>query len=182
MLAWFFYKRPSIKNRRKFVKTRSPQLCFVSESDVMDDMQGKGITCKGQKFTIIGTIRIDREDTPWFRHSLLGDDGIRRWLTVGEDPGTFVKLWQECTFEKAPVSSRMPDSFTVNDVTYVRVTRANLPYVILETEQTGRYTLAEYSFAPNEPRVLFENFGHGNWVVSQQIPEVHMHHLRLLKV
>lgn len=153
--------------RRELPPLRSPEdEQRALHGDVRRLSPGDAVSYEGTDFLVDRTMRFDQGGYAWKEH-LLSDavSGRRLWLSVEEDDGLEVAVWQRVA---DPDVEPGPAELTFDGVSYQRQERGSARFRV---EQTGggageSGTMDYVEYAAGERLLVFERYGTGSWEVS----------------
>ena len=124
---------------------------------------GDVVAISGSDFIVRGTLRFDQSGFIWQEH-FLDDVQNRRWLSVEDDEGLELCLWERRSpAEEAPGGTEV----VVEGVTYRLQEHGTAAFTGEGTTGTAPSGQAEYyDYAAGDRRLSFERFGTQSWEVS----------------
>lgn len=127
---------------------------------------GDLVDIRGRSWAVRGTVRFTEGAWSWTEHLLDDADGVKRWLTVEEDPDLVVTLWTE-----VPGATVQPTQDTVDfDGRRYRLDEAGKArYTATGTtglDPAGAVRYRDYE-APDGALLSFEAFGDADWEAAR---------------
>jgi len=111
----------------------------------------------GETLTVRGSLRLTEGGYQWSEHLIDTGTGVKRWLSVEEDPDLELVLWTEVRGAPTPG----PNQVTYDGKTYQLEETGRADYTSEATTgltPTGVVQYHDYS-APDDSRLSFEDFG-----------------------
>lgn len=121
------------------------------------------IMLDGRDFIVRGSIRFEQDGFVWHEH-FLDDLELKRWLSVEDDEGLEIVLWEPLkAAELAPGSPSIDHA----GVTYGLDEHGRARFTAQGTTGTGPAGEVEYyDYQAGEARLAFERYGSGEWIAS----------------
>lgn len=127
---------------------------------------GDLVDIRGRSWAVRGTVRLIEGAWSWTEHLLDDADGVKRWLSVEEDPDLIVTLWTE-----VPGATVQPTQDTVDfDGRRYRLDEAGkAKFTATGTtglNPTGTVRYRDYE-APDGALLSFEAYGDAGWEAAK---------------
>jgi len=157
----------ALRLARADVPPQQPVDPFRSDEGRVDPREikvGDVLGIDGSDFVVRGTLRFDQSGFTWAEH-FIDDVHNRRWLSVEDDEGLELCLW-----ERRPPAADPPGASEVDvaGVTYRLVEHGTATYTSEGTTGTAPSGEAEYfDYEAGDRRLAFERFGTASWEVSE---------------
>ena len=124
---------------------------------------GDVVAVAGSDFVVRGTLRFDQDGFTWQEH-LIDDVKNRRWLSVEDDEGLELCLWER---QEPSVAAPGAQEIEVGGVTYRLEEHGTARFTSEGTTGTAPSGQVEYyDYAAGDRRLSFERFGTTSWEVS----------------
>lgn len=125
---------------------------------------GDVVALEGRDYIVRGTIRMNRAGISWEEH-LLDDTRGRLWLSVEDDEGLVLCLWERVA---GPTPDPGAPTLTYDGVEFRLSERGKATFMAEGTTGTGSSGQMEYvDYAAGEDRLSFERFASTTWEVSR---------------
>jgi hypothetical protein len=142
---------------------RDPLAPDMVRSDPRRITVGDVIRFEGRDFIVRGTLRFDQDGFEWQEH-FLDDVEVKRWLSVEDDEGLEVALWQAV---KGADLAPGPPTVEHDGKTYRLDEKGTARFTALGTTGTGPNGQVEYyDYEAGADRLSFERYGTGDWEVA----------------
>jgi len=132
--------------------------------DVRTLRPGDMVDYLGTLYFVRGSLRLTQGGYVWSEHFLDDARGLKRWLSVEEDPDLEVVMWVARDLELAPTERLL----TVDGVEYRREEHGTATFRSEGTTglgQTGTMEYVDYE-GPGDTCLSFERYGGGEWEVG----------------
>lgn len=121
------------------------------------------IRFEGRDFIVRGSIRFDQDGFEWQEH-FLDDVEVKRWLSVEDDEGLEIALWQAV---KGADLEPGPKTVQHDGKTYELNEKGSARFTALGTTGTAPSGRIEYyDYEAGDDRLAFERYGEGGWEMS----------------
>jgi uncharacterized protein DUF4178 len=167
-VAVVFYRRYTAEQaaRGRSAAAEPPRDPLRAESVRSDPRRitvGDVIRFEGRDFIVRGTIRFDQDGFEWQEH-FLDDVEVKRWLSVEDDEGLEVALWQAV---KGAEFEPGPKTVEHGGKTYELDEKGSARFSALGTTGTAPSGRVEYyDYEAGADLLAFERYGDGGWEVS----------------
>ena len=142
---------------------RDPLRTESVRSDPRRITVGDVIRFDGRDFIVRGTIRFDQDGSEWQEH-FLDDVEVKRWLSVEEDEGLEVALWQSVKGAELEPGAKTVEH---GGKTYELDEKGSARFTALGTTGTTPSGRVEYyDYEAGDDLLAFERYGDGGWEVS----------------
>jgi hypothetical protein len=132
---------------------------------------GDVVTFQARDFVIRGTITFDEGGYTWAEH-LLDDTRTKRWLSVEDDEGLELALWQRVALADLEAGAAGDREVMSNGTTYRLQERGRARFSAVGATGTAAGGTAEYvDYAAADGQLLaFERYDDGDWEVGAGTP------------
>jgi uncharacterized protein DUF4178 len=166
-VAVVFYRRytaaQAARGRSAASAPRDPLRAESVRSDPRRLTVGDVIRFDGRDFIVRGTIRFDQDGFEWQEH-FLDDVEVKRWLSVEDDGGLEVALWQSI---KGAELEPGPKTIEHGGKTYEFDEKGSARFTALGTTGTAPSGRVEYyDYEAGGDLLAFERYGDGGWEVA----------------
>lgn len=161
--AVVFYRRYTAMQAAQSRPAEPPRDPLRTESVRSDPGRitvGDVIRFDGRDFIVRGTIRFDQDGFEWQEH-FLDDVEVKRWLSVEDDEGVEVALWQSL---KGTDLEPGPKTLEHGGKTYELDEKGSARFTAVGTTGTAASGRVEYyDYEAGADLLSFERYGDGGW-------------------
>ena len=125
---------------------------------------GDVVKYEARDFIVRGTLEFDQDGFRWQEH-FLDDLEVRRWLSVEDDEGLEIVLWESLKGVDLQPGSR---SLERDGITFTLEEHGRARFAARGTTGTAPSGNVEYyDYASGEDRLSFERYGEGPWEIGR---------------